>query len=252
MGFTVNDLLKGKETIIKDKEFLSTKAYLEPFLNIMSKYTNDFRVKAVTPEQLTKANEQEDITFNRVLVQAVLPPSYTIDKHDEVIGFLYGLDVKSPIAKIYRGHLNQACTNLSVFSPTWIEVQEINPMEPLNYSPVKTLMEKENIFSIKLKELKNTTISRNDRLLYLGKWIDYSIREYDNYNYGKVKIASSVPISAYTELFVNSDSEYFIPEGIDPSLFDIYNSFTQIITDDKKDILNKFEKTILINKLLEI
>lgn len=49
---------------------------------------------------------------------------------------------------------------------------------------------------------------------------------------------------------MDKDSVYYIPETEDPSLYEVYNSFTQIITDDKKDIMNKFEKTLIVNKLL--
>ena len=36
----------------------------------------------------------------------------------------------------------------------------------------------------------------------------------------------------------------------DSSVINTYNSFAQLIADDKKDICNKFEKTMLINLLL--
>ena len=45
----------------------------------------------------------------------------------EVIGFLYGLDVRKPVVKIYRGYLNRACTNLCVFDHQWLNIQEIGP-----------------------------------------------------------------------------------------------------------------------------
>ena len=44
MKINIEDLLKGKATIIKDREYLPTKSYVEPFLERMSKFTNDFRV----------------------------------------------------------------------------------------------------------------------------------------------------------------------------------------------------------------
>lgn len=72
---------------------------------------------------MTFGPDSTGITYNRVWIQAVLPPTHTIDGHDEVIGFLYGIDVKKPVVKIYRGYLNQACTNLTVFNPYWINVQ---------------------------------------------------------------------------------------------------------------------------------
>ena len=175
---------------------------------------------------------------------------YCIDSHDEVYGFLYGIDVKKPVVKLYRGYLNRACTNLSVFNPSWMNVQELIPGEPININPLTQLMESQNEFEITLNKLKDETISRNDRKMYLGNWVDHALRENEDYGFGKVKIATSTPIDAYKKLFIDSDSQYYIPEGIDPTLFDIYNSFTQIITDDKKDILNKFEKTIIVGKLL--
>ena len=85
---------------------------------------------------------------------------------------------------------------------------------------------------------------------YLGEWVDYSLRETQDYGFGKVKIAVSTPIDAYKSLFIDQDSQYYIPEGIDPTLFDVHNSFTQIITNDSKDIMNKFEKTMIINSIL--
>lgn len=249
---TLAELLKGKNTIIKNKEFFGTKSYVEPFINRMSKITEDFRIQVKLPDQMTLTKDTEDITFNRVLIQAVLPQEHSIDGHDEVIGFLYGIDVKKPIAKLYRGYLNGACTNLCVFNPKWLNVQEMLPGEPLNFNPIKELMEYQNDFAIMNQKLKSTYLDRNMRKQYLGEWVDYSLREAQDYGFGKVKIAVSTAIDAYKELFINQDSEYYVPEGVDPTLFDVYNSFTQLIADDKKDIMNKFEKTMIINRLLNI
>lgn len=250
MEITVEELLRGKPTIIKNKEFFQTRNYAEPFLEKMSKITSEFKVQAISPEQMTYSKDSQDVTYNRVLIQAVLPKEHTIDNHAEVIGFLYGIDVKRPVAKIYRGYLNMACTNLTVFNPNWISVQELIPGDPLNYAPVNYLIEDTNDFADKLKKLKETMLNREQRKNMLGHWVDYSIREGQDYGFGKVKLAVSTPVDAYKQLFIDQESPYFIPEGIDPSLFDVYNSFTQIVQDDKKDILNKFEKTMIINRML--
>ena len=252
MDITVQELLKGKPTIIKNKEFFQTKNYVEPFIEKMSAITSDFRVQVKIPDQMTFSRDAQDLTYNRVLVQAVLPKEHSVDDHDEVIGFLYGIDVKRPVAKIYRGYLNQACTNLTVFNPQWINVQELIPGDPLNYSGVKQLLEQTSDFELKLKQMKETYLDRSKRKEFLGEWVDYSLRESQDYGFGKVKIAVSTPVDAYKQLFIDQDSEYYIPEGIDPTMFDVYNSFTQIITDDKKDLMNKFEKTMIINRLLNV
>lgn len=252
MELTINELLKGKSTLIKNKEFYPTKTYVEPFIEKMSKFTNDFRIQVKLPDQMTLTKDATDVTFNRVLIQAIMPEKYCIDHHDEVIGLVYGIDVKKPVVKQYRGMLNRACTNLSVFDPAWINVQELIPGEPINFNPIKELMEKTSTFSDTLKRIKATYIDRDERKRYLGEWVDYSLRESQDYGFGKVKIAVSTPIDAYKQLFIDQDSEYYVPEGIDPSLFDVYSSFTQIVTDDSKDLMNKFEKTMIINRLLAI
>ena len=257
MEITINELLEGKSTIIKNKQFLSTKAYVEPFLERMGNYTNDFRIQVKVPDQITTFGSNRDLTFNRVLIQAVLPQSYYFDdNHQQVVGMVYGLDVKNPVAKIYKGGLNMACTNLTVFSPEFLNVQEIEPETALNFNAVKQLMEQTDTLSVMLKKLKSTHIninSQEDKERNLGKWVDFTLRESYNANYGKIKIASSVPIDVYKDLFIDSDSDYYTPNGIDPSLFNVYNAFTNIITNDNgKDLLNKVEKCVLISNMLGV
>ena len=91
MDIQLDTLLKGKQTRIKDKEYFETEAYVNPFLERMSKITSDFRVKVELPEQITLTKDGdvnfEDITYNRVWIQAVLEDKHTIDNHAEVIGF---------------------------------------------------------------------------------------------------------------------------------------------------------------------
>lgn len=249
---TLQELYRGKSTLIKNKEFFATQHYVEPFIEKMSKFTDRFEIKVKLPDQMTTNANMTDITFNRVVVEAVLPKKFTIDDHDEVIGLVYGIDVRKPVAKLYRGYINQVCTNLSVFNPSWLNIQELIPGDPINYTPIQELMEKTNDFAVYLDKLKSTYIGRDEATNYLGKWVDYALREGDDYGFGKVKIAVSTPVDAYKQLFIDEDSQYYIPQGYDPTLFDVYNSFTQIITDDKRDILQKFEKTMIINKLLRV
>ena len=252
MDISVEEVLRGKPCLIKNKEFLPTKHYVEPFLNKMAAITDEFIVKVKLPDQMTLTPTSTDITYNRVWIQAVLPEKYTIDNHDEVIGMVYGIDVKTPVVKLYRGHLNRACTNLTVFEPQWLNTQELIPGDPINFNPLKELLEKENTFRIMLDKLKNQHVSRDERKQQLGNWVDFCIREYINLGSGKVKLAVSTPIDAYKQLFVDTDSIYYIPEGIDPDMYQVYNSFTQVLTDDSKDLLNKMEKTLLVGKLLNI
>lgn len=247
---SLQELLQGKATIIKNKEFFPTRNYVEPFIDKMSAFTDDFRIQVKVPDQMTTSRGEADLTYNRVLIQAVLPKKYTIDNHDEVIGMVYGVDLKKPLVKMYRGYLNRACTNMCVFNPQWQNIQELVAGEPINFKPIKELMEFTNDFPRKLEKLKSSFIERDKRTDYLGQWVDYTLREQEDTGFGKVKLASSIAIDAYKQLFIDSNSDYYIPNGIEPSMFDVYNSFTQIVTHDSKDIVNKFSKTILVSKLL--
>jgi len=252
MEITIKELTEGYPCLIKNKEFFSTKTYIDPFIDRMSKFTDDFRVQVKLADTLSTKDQDLNKIYTRILIQAVMPDKYCIDGHDEVIGFLYGIDMKKPVVKIFRNYLNRACTNMCVFDPSWIEIQELVPGDPINYNAVKMLMEQTSDFPVKLKALKNNYIDRNLRKQYLGEWVDYSLREGEDYGFGKVKLAVSTPINAYKQLFIDSESDYYIPEGIDPSMFDIYNSFTQILTDDSRDLINKFEKVMIINRLLKV
>ena len=261
---TLDDLYKGKSTMIKNKEFQTTKSFIEPFIDRVSKLTDNFSIKVKTPSQITMDKNNPDITYNRVLVEAILPESYWgYDNHQQVIGCLYGIDMKVPVVKFFKSAINMACLNMCVFDKSMLHVQQIEPGKALNYSGVKSLIEQTEDFGIKIKKLKDTVIKANnptDRQKHLGSWIDYVLRTTYDEGYGKIKIASSIPITTYEDLFIKEDSPYFCPPGYDPTLFDCYNAFTeQFATSSStapasadKDIISKYEKVLMISNMLGV
>ena len=259
MEITLPELLNGKATKIKNKDYFPTEAYVEPFLERMQKFTNDFRVQVKLPEQVTYTKEGEinleDVTYNRVWVQAVMPEEYAFDNHDEVIGMVYGLDCRKPIVKIYRGGLNRACTNLCVFSPSFLNVQDLEPESPINFKCVNNLMEETSDIKMWLDKLHNTEFICNPENINenLGSWVRNSLScSYDT-GYGKVKLATSTVIDAYKLMFENEESNYFVSQGKNTDMFNVYNAFTELISNDKgKDIMNKCEKTLLLKDILAL
>lgn len=260
MSVSLEQLLKGKPTVIKERPFFATKEYVEPFLDIMSKYTNDFEIQVKLPDQITRtvtgAINEDDITYNRVLVQAVLP-DFMYDNHKEVMGMIIGLDVKKPIVKFYRGGLNMACTNLCVFNPSFLNIQEIPEETTPNYGAVKRLMEQTSDVALWLKELKETEFERSrlNTTQQLGNWVDNAIKQDVNLGFGKVKLSVSSVVNSYKDLFIDEKSQYYIPEDEDVNMFKVYNAFTQQITDERtkaKDIINLTEKTLLLKSILSI
>lgn len=259
MDIQLDQLLKGKQTRIKDKEYFETEAYVNPFLERMSKLTSDFRVKVELPDQVTLTKEgdvnMEDITYNRVWVQAVLPEQYDVDNHQDVIGMVYGLDTRKPVVKFYRGGLNRACTNLCVFNPDYLEVQELQPETAIDFHSLDVLINKANEIKVFLERLHNLTFPRENQYIneQLGMWI----RNCFNYPYyngiNNVKLATSTAIDAYKLLFEKEASPYYVQSDSNTDMFNVYNAFTELISNDKdKDIMNKCEKTLLLKSILDI
>ena len=255
MELTVEQLLQGKATKIKEKEFFTTKAYVEPFFDRMSKYTEEFIINVKPADQisLTPSGEVnfDDIVYNRVWVQAVLPDEYAYENHKRVMSMLYALDTRKPVVKMYTGALNMACLNLCVFNPDALNVAELEPITAINYSPINLLMGMNDTIKSTLEKLDKVIFNRNEIYEDLGLWIDRCITSKFNSGFGTVKIAESAPVNVYKDLFYNEDSNYYT-QGEEVDGFTVYNAFTDLITQDKKDLVNKFEKTLLIKEIMDI
>ena len=223
----------------------------------MSKFTKDFIVEVELPKQVTRTVDgdvnADDITYNRVLIQAVMPESCSFDNHDEAIGMVYGLDVRKPVAKIYRGALNRACTNLCVFDPEFLQMQPVNPEEALNYKAVEYLLSQTSDIKLMLENLHNTTWKAEDDLvsLNLGKWQRNAMHMVYNVGYGDVKIGTDLVTKAYSSMFEDPDSSYYIGVGNEVDMFTVYNAFTQLICYLMgKDLMIRADKSLLIRNIL--
>ena len=224
----------------------------------MSRYTNDFRVQAKIPDQvtLTKNGEInfEDITYNRVNIEAILPDEYKFEGYKKVIGFVYGLDVRKPVVKIYAGSMRSACLNMCVFNPDAISIQEFVPDTPINYSFVGTCMSIQDDITKDLTELSNREYSKQECFKELGTWIDNCLNEHNCFTSmaGKVKLADSLPIEAYKNVFYNDKSPYYVEDNY-TSAFNVYQSFTDLVSNGKSsDLFNRFEKTYLIKRIMNL
>lgn len=254
MELELNELLRGRATTIRNKEYFPTAAYVEPFLERMQKYTNDFRVQVKTPDQLVLEENNPINVYNRVVVQAVLPDDLVVDNHSQVVGMVYGLDVRKPVVKFYSGALDNVCTNLCVFSPDQLSCAGLEPETAVNYKPIENIMKLIEETSQFIRKMKSTQFdcSYKNTSEKLGDWVKQSmVCTYDN-GFGKVKVASTTPIDAYKLLFEDTESRYFVKDGI-TDVYNVYSAFTQIFTDSmKRDLLNVCEKTLLVKQILNI
>lgn len=259
MDIQLEQLLKGKPTVIKGKNYLPTAGYVEPFIEKMSKITDDFRIHVQLPDQITRTVDNDvnmdDITYNRVYIEAVMPDEMCFDNFDKVVGMVMGLDVRKPIVKFYSGSLNSACTNLCVFNPECLECQLIEPETALNFKPLDRIIalkdETYKLLNVMKKTKFNNSILEQEK--HLGKWVRNAMNSTYNNGFQPVKFSVDNAIQAYKMLFVKEDSPYYqIQSEVD--LFDVYGAFTQQITserDKSKDLINLFEKTLLLRQILE-
>lgn len=251
--------LKGKRTQIKGKEYRSTEAYIEPFLEKMSKYTQDFRIQGIMAPQISLTEEGdinlEDCVYNRIWVQAVMPSDLCFHNHEETIGMIYALDTRKPLVKIYRGSLDKACLNTCIFNPSFLNVQELEPESAINYKPIDTIMAQTNDIKKTLEKLESIEVPFKPEIVNenLGKWVRNCLNMYKSDKVsGKVKVATSTAIDAYKLLYEKEDSRYYTNNDT-TDLLNCYGAFTQILTDaSSKEFVSLPEKTMLISNILGI
>lgn len=257
----LNELLAGRATRIKNRDYFQTAAYVEPFLDRVQKLSKEIRVQVQLPTQITyTANgdiNTEDITYNRVLIEAILPDEYKFnnDPHRAVLGMVYGIDVRKPVVKFFKGQERMSCTNLCVFSPQLLSCQDLEPETQIDFKPLERIIEQTDDTATWLKKLIETEFDCSEHNVNesLGRWIRNCINYSFNNHYQPVKIACSTPIDAYKSLFEKEDDDYYIGLNGNTSMYQIYNAFTQVLTDGmKKDPFNIFEKTLLVRDILDL
>ena len=131
-----------------------------------------------------------------------------------------------------------------------IRVQKIEPDTALDYSCVQRLLELTDDIHALMEPNLSLPIDRQDLFGLLGLWVDKTLDCVYSSEYGKVKIANSIPVDAYKSILKDKDSDWYVPSTHGIHMRDIYNCLLHLIQKDDKDIVNQFEKTMLINNIL--
>lgn len=248
----LSNVLKGKTTLIKNNQYLSAKDYIQPFIDRMQPFNPTYVCQVKTPEQLSITEGNVDTVYNRVHIQAILPESYYLENDcRKVVGMVYGIDVKIPIAKFYIADLTST-GNLISFNPNAILLQKLESSTPIDYTGIKSLLEITDNNSVMIQQLKNVYIDRDRLIKFLGEWVDLTLDSAIINDGGKVKLATSLPVDVYKSILKDKDSDFYVSETKPISVYDIYQTFLSKIKEDDKDIINKFEKTLLVNKILKL
>ena len=257
----LKELLKGSATSIKNKNYLSTASYVQPFIDRLDNYTKKFVCHVKMADQLSINSGSTTPVYNKVLIHGIFPSNYDIKITDingtefvyhRVVCMGYNLDSKKPTCKFYTGVVDKDF-NFYAFGSDCISIQELEPDTPIDYSAVQTIIDnglKDNCQAM-LEQIKDLAIEVDDILPKLGEWVDFTIKkEYIN-SAGKVKLSNNLPIEVYKELLLNKDSDYYSNSN---SIFttNILACFLNQVATDDKDLINRYEKTQLINQLLKL
>ena len=250
MEITLEQLYKGKSTKINDKDFLATKAYTEGFVNKMKPFTQNFRVEVVPPKQMTITGNETDITYNKVLIQAIMPKQ--VGDYNEIIALTYSLDTRTPVYKIYRAYYNNNTGNTMCFNHSWLVVRELKPLVGISVDIIDTLIKLPDDTEIRMKDMKNKVLSTKDdqRTSRIGDYIEKCFfAQWKNPVGSKISISPLNLVKVYQSVYIDQNSDFYVGDK-DSTIMNMFEAMTQFIASDKKDIGNKVEKTFLVNQLM--
>lgn len=248
-------VLEGKATLIKNRQYLSTKEYLNPFVERLSPLTNRFICQVKPADQISTTGSTTDTVYNKVLLTAILPDSFDVNgvKYNRVVNMAYALDTKVPVAKFYTGVIDPSY-RFYQFGRGYSEVQKIEVSNPLDFSKLMPLIERSKADSCEkmLTGISQALLNKGVMTRYLGDWIDFTLTtDYYIEDVGKVKLANSLPITTYSDVILNKDSNFY-SDAPNVAISTLYESFAEQISEDEKDLINRYEKTMLINEMLKL
>ena len=80
----------------------------------------------------------------------------------------------------------------------------------------------------------------------LGELIEDSMVFEINNKGGKVKIAPQMVLKAYQNVYMDSSSRNYVEDSEECTKLNYLDAFSSLITEDEKDIVNRFEKNLLV------
>ena len=243
---TINELYKGKATIIKGVTYNTTQFYCEPFIKKIQPLCKNIIITVKEADQVSFTEGQPDIIYNRVLIQGVLKES-SVKGYSNTINMTYALDIKNPVCKIYTAFMNDFGDIIQTDKECIIFQNMTN--SALNYSNIDALLERESVLETVLKQMEQIEFTKNEILSLIGNWVDFTLKNIFVNDYVKVKLSKTTAVEVY-QMFTDKNSEFYIDDKLNKST--CFFAFAKIITDDKKDFIHKFEKTILISKMFNL
>lgn len=183
-----------------------------------------------------------------------MPNSNDVCGYAETFNLVYALDIRKPVYKLFKAYKDRKTGNLFVFDSQWLSVYELKPDTAfIDFEQsIKNLMEMTDDSEIRFNRLNKEFLSSRakDKQQKLGSLIENSMfYEYCNKG-GKVKLAPAMVLKAFQNVYMDSSSRNYVSETEESSLFNYLDAFSTLVTQDSKDIVNRFEKSALALQIL--
>jgi hypothetical protein len=88
-----------------------------------------------------------------------------------------------------------------------------------------------------------------DRQQKLGELIEDSMTFEINNKGGKIKIAPAMVLKAFQNVYMDSSSRNYVSDQEECTRLNYLDAFSSLITEDDKDIVNRFEKNLLVYQM---
>lgn len=227
------DLYKGAVITNKHKVEVSPKKCIAPFIAALKEHKAKILVNAITSGSINISDTEQKPIYSNVLVQAVLPFQSADETYNMTICLTYRTDYG---VKIYRCWYDTE--NMSYYVDNSREIFAYD-FDNIDYSIIDHLIQ---IPYPKINESKK--LDCNELKKILGSWsIDCSSMVLA-ITKDKVKLAENLPIRCFKRI----QKRHFLDTI---SIKELRRDFSFLLIEDlKKDLFNIYEKSLLINKLL--
>lgn len=180
-----------------------------------------------------------------------MPESARIGDYDEVYNFVYALDLKTPVFKVFRSYKHKQ-SEIMVSDNIDTPCSVLSKEEAPKFS-IKSIMERTNNVPNMLKRLRMSTLgtTANDRQMFIGNVIDKALLYEIKNKCGKIKLGTKDLVKAYETLFIDTSSDHYVKENSDIFMMEVYEVFASMYVKDK-DIVNRLEKTILLEQIFDL
>ena len=247
MNLDLTNLLDSKRYVTEGSniQYMHPRDLINPFLDTLNYDTASDKITVQTQNAIVNENDDgsQNAAYPRFLI--ALNKGESFMGYDNTYGLIVAMDRGTPLMKVYSGQEVQACTNLCIWNAEHVFQQNLNADPNFSIQMVrKYFEEKEKQVDEYRKvhtQLVETYWSYEELQKNLGRML---------LNHRASKLGSG-PLVGVSALLSDGKSKYSVPVGESTSMYNVYNAFTQTITNGSQ-VVEKPNKTLLVGELMGI